>query len=91
MDNKFYQDDDDKINRAFDWKYWLSDTESILSAQVTSDDDQLIISKVVIDGSQVKYTVSGGVAGRRYMISCKITTSEGETIERSIYLTISKL
>jgi len=91
MSNRFTQDDDDKLYRAFDWQYWLSDGETILTAQVTCDDDDLVISNITIDGSKVKYKVSGGVAGRRYMISCKVTTSDGETIERSIYLTISKL
>lgn len=91
MSNRFEQDDDDKLFRAFDWQQWLSDGETILTAQVTCDDDDLVISNITIDGSKVKYKVSGGVAGRRYMISCKVTTSDGETIERSIYLTISKL
>ncbi len=91
MKTTFAQDDDDILFRAFDWQNWLSDGETITVADVTSDDDAIIISDVSIDGSKVKYQVKGGVAGRSYMISCKVTTSDGETIERSIYLSISKL
>lgn len=88
---KFYQDDDDILYRAFDWQNWLSDAETILTADVHCDDDAIIIDQVTIDGSLVKYRVKGGVAGKAYIISCKITTSAGETIERSINLIVNKL
>jgi len=91
MSNRFTQDDDDKLNRAFDWQQWLSDGETILTAQVTCDDDAIIIDQVIIDCSLVKYRIKGGDAGKAYTISCKIETSAGETIERSIILVISKL
>ncbi len=88
---KFYQDDDDILYRAFDWQNWLSNEEAILTADVHCDEDAIIIDQVTIDGSLVKYRVKGGMAGKTYMVSCKIATSAGETIERSIILVISKL
>ncbi len=91
MKNIFAQDDDDILYRAFDWHNWLADGKTITVADVTCDDDAIIISDVSIDGSKVKYQVKGGVAGKAYTISCKITTSAGETIERSIILVISQL
>lgn len=87
---KFYQDDDDVLYRAFDWQNWLSDGETILMVDVHCDDDAVIIDQITIDGSLVKYRVKGGDAGKAYTISCKITTSAGETIERSINLVIGK-
>mgnify|MGYP001159359435 CR=1 FL=1 len=91
MKNKFAQDDDDILYRAFDWQNWLSDGETIITADITCDDDAIVISDVSIDGSLVRYRVKGGIAGKAYTISCKITTNGGETIERSIILVISKL
>ena len=91
MKTTFAQDDDDILYRAFDWQNWLSDGETITVADVTCDDDAIIIDQVTIDGSLVKYQVKGGVAGKAYTVSCQITTSAGETIERSIILVISKL
>ena len=91
MKTTFAQDDDDILYRAFDWQNWLSDGETITVADVTCDDDAIIISDVSIDGSLVKYRVKGGVAGKAYTVSCKITTSAGETIERSINLIVSQL
>lgn len=88
---KFYQDDDDILYRAFDWQNWLAEEEAILTADVHCDDDAVIIDQVTIDGSLVKYRVKGGAAGKAYTISCKITTSAGETIERSINLIVSQL
>ncbi len=88
---KFYQDDDDILYRAFDWQNWLAEDEAILTADVHCDDDAIIIDQVTIDGSKVKYQVKGGVAGKAYTISCQITTSAGETIERSIILVVGKL
>jgi len=91
MKTTFAQDDDDILFRAFDWQNWLSKGETIITTDITCDDDAIIISDVSIDGSKVKYRVKGGVAGKAYTISCQITTSAGETIERSIILVISKL
>ena len=91
MKTTFAQDDHDILYRDFDWQYWLSDGETITDADVSCTDVDLIIDQVIIDGSQVKYRVKGGVAGKAYTISCQITTSAGETIERSIILVISKL
>ncbi len=88
---KFYQDDDDILYRAFDWQNWLAEEEAILTAEVTCDDDVIIIDQVIIDGSLVKYRVKGGSAGKAYTVSCKVETSAGETIERSISLVVGKL
>ena len=91
MTNKFEQDDDDKLYRAFDWQEWLTTGETILTYDVTCDDDDLVITDVSLDDALVKYKVEGGIAGRRYMVSCKVTTSGGQTVQRSIYLTVGKL
>ena len=91
MKNIFAQSPKDILYRAFDWQNWLADGETITVADVTCDDDAIIISDVSIDDSLVKYQVKGGVAGKAYTVSCQITTSAGETIERSIILVISKL
>lgn len=91
MKNIFAQSPKDILYRAFDWQNWLSDEEAILTADVYCDDDAIIIDQITIDGSLVKYRVKGGIAGKAYTISCQITTSAGETIERSIILVISKL
>ena len=91
MKNIFTQDDNDILYRAFDWQNWLSDGETILTAEVTCNDDDIIIDEMTIDGSLVKYRIKGGMAGKTYIISCKVDTSAGETIERSIILVISKL
>jgi len=90
MSNRFTQDNDDKLYRAFDWQYWLSDGESILTAEITCDSGDINITHVAVDGSKVTYQVSGGVAGETYTISCKITTSGGETIQRSIFLFVDR-
>ena len=91
MKTTFAQDDDDILYRAFDWQNWLSDDETIITADVNCDDDDLIIDEILFDDNLVRYRVKGGIAGKAYTVSCKITTSAGETIERSIILVISKL
>ena len=91
MKNIFAQSPKDILYRAFDWQNWLSDEETILTAEVTCNDDDIIIDEMTIAGSLVKYRIKGGMAGKAYTVSCQITTSAGETIERSIILVISKL
>ena len=91
MKTTFAQDDDDIQFRAFDWQNWLSKGETIITTDITCDDDDLIIDEILINDNLVRYRVKGGVAGKAYTISCKITTSAGETIERSINLIVSQL
>jgi len=91
MKNIFTQSPKDILYRAFDWQNWLSDEETILTAEVTCNDDDIIIDEMTIAGSLVKYRIKGGMAGKTYVVSCKIETSAGETIERSINLIVNKL
>jgi len=67
------------------------EADPLRSAEVTCNDDDIIIDEMTIAGSLVKYRVKGGVAGKTYMVSCKVDTSAGETIERSINLVVGKL
>jgi len=90
-DNIFEQDDDDVLVRAFDWRHWITDGDTISTFNVTCDDDTIVIADVSSSGNLVEYTVSGGTVGERYTISCEITTTNGLTIQRSIVLSIGKL
>jgi len=79
----FMKDPDSVLDYAFDWSEWLESGGSINSHVVTVDDG---ITKDSSSNSSTVVTVwlSGGTAGINYNIACKIVTSGGRTVERSI-------
>ena len=83
----FVKDPDAVLDYAFDWTDdavdpWLQTGESInshivtVSAGITKDSDS------EADGI-ITVWLSGGTAGERYVIACKIVTNLGRTDERS--------
>lgn len=79
----FMKDPDSVLDYAFDWSEWLESGESINSHVITVDGG---ITKDSSSNSSTIVTVwlSGGTAGTNYNIACKIVTSGGRTVERSI-------
>lgn len=81
--NSFKKDPDSVLDYAFNWNEWLEPGENINSHVITVDDG---ITKDSSNNSSTVVTVwlSGGTAGINYNIACKIITSGGRTVERSI-------
>ena len=81
------KDPSEVLDYTFDWSAYLADiTDTILSVQFEP-------VGVVVDSSSNTTTsatawVSGGVAGSTSVVTCSITTAEGRTAVRSIYLKI---
>lgn len=81
--NSFKKDPDSVLDYAFNWNEWLESGENINSHVITVDDG---ITKDSSSNSSTAVVVwlSGGTAGINYNIACKIVTSGGRTVERSI-------
>ena len=83
MPNHFIKDPDSVLDYQFDWSSWLTTSESISTYALTVPSG-ITSSDSTFDSNTVTYWVSSGELGRTYSVSCKIDTSEGRTVERSV-------
>lgn len=73
----------DTIQLDFDWLSFLGPSETLVSAVVTirvavgtdPDVNSMLSGSASIDGKNVFQTVTGGVPGVIYLVSCAVTTN----------------
>ncbi len=79
------KDPDATLDWIFDWNDWLAEFETITSAVFITDP-----GIIVDDSSNTQKTatvwLSGGTESQVYRITCRVTTSEGRTDDRSFTL-----
>ena len=84
---EFVKDPVALLDYSFDWSLWLK-TDTIATANWTSNG--LVQSSTSISGTITTIWLSGGIAGERYIVTCRITTAGGRTDERSIAINIQE-
>lgn len=90
----FVKDPDSLLDWRFDWSEWLSEGEHIVDFTVFAPVGITVVHSSST-GSAVTVWLSGGAAGRRYQITCRITTNQGppgrgRTDDRSFALTFER-
>jgi len=87
----FIKDPDAVLDYAFDWTEWLADSpaETISSHTVTVSTGLTKDSDSEADGV-VTIWLSGGTAGNKYNVACKIVTDQSRTEERSITIVMQQ-
>jgi len=87
----FYSEKDpsDVVDYTIKWESFLGG--ETISTSVWTAEAGLVIDSELEDTFNAIVTVSGGTAGNVYLLSNRITTSGGETFERSIYVTVRQL
>ena len=96
----FTKDPDAMLDWYFDWAAlsngtgesdWLAGGESITEAAVTVAPTGGLTAgepAVVNGGTAVQVWLSGGVAGQRYSVACRVTTSAGRIDERTAQVNV---
>ncbi len=77
----------DELDYAIDWTGVLETGETIASAAWTVP-APLAAGPASQAGARTVQWIAGGVAGRSYAVSCRITTDRGRTVERSFVLPV---
>jgi len=81
----FPKDPDEVLDYKFDWSSWLASGETISTATLSVESGLTKDSDSITDSStSVTVWLSGGTAGQKYTVSCKITTSDSRTAERTL-------
>ena len=83
-DNRFTKDPEAVLDYQVDWSDWLDDdtidtSEWTVPAGLTEDSDSNTYTVA-------KVWLSGGTSGTTYAVENKITTADGRTDERTIYI-----
>ena len=84
--SRYTKDPDSVLDWAFDWSAWLADDETIVSHEIVADG-------VTVDTSDenegvVTVWLSEAQKGTR-RVTCRVTTSQGRTDDRSIVLHVT--
>ena len=90
----FAKDPASSVDYSFDWAGWLTGGETITSANWTvdpsSDTAPSLGTKIEVGNTRGVY-VSGGQAGHRYRLSCRVDTDAGRVAERSLTLRVMEM
>jgi hypothetical protein len=82
-----YKDPDEVAIYTFDFTRKVNPDETVLaiiSIVVTPSSGITLASNTVLDdGLRISTKISGGSAGSDYVLTAKVTTSDGETLEES--------
>ena len=70
------KDPDDIERFSLDWSDRLDDGETISTQEWLCDDDDITIENFSVSGNVTTVWLSGGVAGKSYLLTNRITTSE---------------
>lgn len=78
----------DSLDYDVDYSRWIIAGDSLLDANVTSEDG-LIIKSVMVSSPRIKIWVSGGETGKTYDISITVTTTQGRALASSFSMRIT--
>jgi hypothetical protein len=80
---KFRKDPDAVLDYSFDWSKWLQGSEAIIAHTVIAPTG-ITLDSSDADAERVTAWLSGGTNGTTYNVTCRITTDQGRTDDRSI-------
>lgn len=82
------KDPEAQLFYTFDWSRWLTTGDGIATAEYTvaarvNDPDPVTIESQGIQGEQTYVELAGGQVNKSYMVSVKVTTTDGLIDRRS--------
>lgn len=84
--SSFVYDPDSVLDYSFNWAPWLAENEVITAVEWTVD-EAIATGDEKLDGAIATIWLGpGGRAGGRYWVTCRVTTNQGRTDDRSFVL-----
>lgn len=86
------KDSDAVLDYEFNWAdhpdgSWLSPSETIVSYSIIASPG-ITVDSDTNDGEKVTVWLSGGTAGNPYTVTCRITTNQGRTDDRTMTIRV---
>lgn len=85
--SSFLLDPDAVLDFAIDWTAWLADGETITDHTIVATTG-ITVDSSTEDAGIVTVWVSGAEAGGRRSATCRITTDQGRTDDRTIHFSV---
>jgi hypothetical protein len=84
----YIHDPDAVLDYAVDWASWLPDGDSITSHNVAVESGDVVLDSDNLAGTVVTAWISGGTGGTEATVRFRVTTAQGRTDDRTIYLKV---
>jgi hypothetical protein len=85
--HKYIKDPDAVLDYSWDWSEFLADGETI-STHLVIVPDGITLDESTADDNSVTAWLSGGINGEHYTVTCRITTNQARTDDRSILIRV---
>ena len=89
--SQFIKDPDAVLDWRFNWSQWLEDAETITSHEILVEDDSeapvSVVSSDHVEGAVVVF-LSGGTARNTAEVTCRISTDQNRTDDRTIRIRV---
>ena len=78
---------------TFDWSSWLATGDGIATAEYTvgarrNEPTPIVIESQGVDGDNTYVELSGGAEDKTYIVTCKVTTTDGLVDRRSFRVNV---
>lgn len=88
MSSSYKKDPDATLDYTMDWSDWLDPVQDAIIAVEWLPDEGLTVANSSHTATTATAMVSGGAVAERLNLTCRITTRDGRTDDRSITLNI---
>lgn len=78
----FEKDPEAVLDYKWDWTEWLGE-DTIQTVLITVEAGDIVIEEEISDSKTVTVWLSGGTINEPTIVTCRVTTAEGRTDERS--------
>ena len=89
MENKFIKDPDSTMDFSVDYSLWITSSDSLVNSTWFSDSGISIVSSSVDAGTHITTVrLSGGTVNGLYEVTNRITTANGLTTDRTLFIRV---
>lgn len=81
------KDPNDKLDYTVDWSAALTEADNIVASEWTVPED-FTATNISFDDTKTIVWLAGGIDGKKYTLTNKVTTFAGRVIERSILIKV---
>lgn len=87
------KDPEAQLTYTFDWSSWLEGNDAVSSVEYTvaarrNDPTPIVIENSGSVGNQTYVEISGGQTEKTYLVTCKVTTTDGLIDRRSFRVNV---
>ena len=89
MENQFTKDPDSIMDYSVDWSLWITSSDSLVNSVWLAETGISVVSSSIDAGTHVTTVrLSGGTVNGLYKVTNRITTANGLTTDRTLFIRV---